>query len=96
MIRFGFRLLRSLLVVGVVGYLLFFVQLGNRTPFQHLMRITKTEEARELSREVRKSTKRIRREIGHQIRTATDPIGRHDGIPAENERSREDTASRSH
>lgn len=78
MIRFGFRLLRSFLLVGLVGYLLFFVQLGNRTPFQHLMRITKTEEARELSREVRKTTKRIRNEIGHQIRTATEPIGTRD------------------
>ena len=95
MIRFGFRLLRSFLLLGLIGYLLFFVQLGNRTPFQHLMRITKTDEARELTREVRKTTRRIRSEIGHQIRTATDPIGRHDWVPGESDHTRDDRASRS-
>ena len=90
MIRTGFRMLRSAVLLAFVCYLLFFVRLGSRTPFQHLMRITDTDEARELGREVRDETKRIRDEISHQIRTATDPVGRHDGIRKKDERVRRD------
>jgi hypothetical protein len=54
-------------------YLLFFVQLGERSAFQHLMRVADTEEAQELGREVSAATERITKEIGGQVHDVTQP-----------------------
>ena len=71
MIRRAIQFLWSCAVLAFLAYLLFFVQLGERTAFGHLMRVMKTEEARELGREVGKATGRLADEIGNQVQEAT-------------------------
>ncbi len=72
------KLLWSLAVLGFVVYLLFFVDLGDRTAFQHFMRIFDTDEARELRQEVGEASLRVRDKITGQVKSVTDPHGRHD------------------
>ncbi len=60
-------------VLAFLVYLLFFVQLGERSAFQHLMRVMDTEEAQELGREVSAATARITKEIGSQVHDVTQP-----------------------
>jgi hypothetical protein len=60
-------------VLAFLVYVLFFVQLGERSAFQHLMRVMDTEEARELGREVSAATERITKEIGDQVHEVTQP-----------------------
>lgn len=67
MIRRTIRLLWRGAVIGFLAYAVFFARLGNRTPFQHFMRIASTEEAQELSREVSVATERITKHIGDQV-----------------------------
>ncbi|MBT8453549.1 MAG: hypothetical protein KJO40_16415 [Deltaproteobacteria bacterium] len=73
MIRRTIRLVWTGAVLAFLAYLLFFVRLGERTPFQHLMRVAGTDEAQELGREVGAATERITKKIGDQVHEATKP-----------------------
>lgn len=73
MIRRTIRLVWTGAVLAFLAYVLFFVRLGERTPFQHLMRVAGTEEAQELGREVGAATERISKKIGEQVNEATKP-----------------------
>ena len=64
MIRRSIRLVWSGAVLAFVAYLLFFVQLGERSAFGHLMRVINTDEAQELGREVSAATERMAKRIG--------------------------------
>ena len=67
MIRQLAGLVRNVVILGVIVYLLFFVKLGEYTAFQHLMRISRTEEAQELKREAAEASKRVGGKIKKQI-----------------------------
>ena len=73
MIRRSIRLMWRGAILAFLVYLLFFVQLGERSAFQHLMRVADTEEAQELGREVSAATERITKEIGGQVHDVTQP-----------------------
>ncbi|MGB3049379.1 MAG: hypothetical protein WBB42_00175 [Polyangiales bacterium] len=73
MIRRTIRLVWTGAVLAFLAYVLFFVRLGERTPFQHLMRVAGTEEAQELGREVGVATERITKKIGNQVHEVTKP-----------------------
>ncbi len=73
MIRRSIRLVWTGAVLAFLAYVLFFVQLGERSAFGHLMRVIKTEEAQELGREVGAATERIAKRIGEQVHDATQP-----------------------
>ena len=73
MIRRSIRLVWSGAVLAFVAYLLFFVQLGERSAFGHLMRVINTDEAQELGREVSAATERMAKRIGDQVHDATEP-----------------------
>jgi hypothetical protein len=73
MIQRSIRLMWRGAILAFLVYVLFFVQLGEHTPFGHLMRVVKTDEARELGREVTEATRRIADEIGGQVHEATKP-----------------------
>lgn len=73
MIRRTIRLLWRGAVIGFLAYAFFFTRLGNRTPFQHLMRVINTQEAQELGYEVGVATKKITKSIGVQVYDATQP-----------------------
>ena len=73
MIRRMLKLMWTGAVLAFVAYVLFFTKLGNRTPFQHLMRVAGTDEAQELGREVSAATERISKKIGDQVHEATKP-----------------------
>ena len=73
MIKRSMRLLWRGAVLSFLIYVLFFVQLGERSAFQHLMRVADTEEAQELGREVSAATERITEEIGGQVHDVTQP-----------------------
>ncbi len=71
-------------VLGFFAYALFFARLGDRTPFQHLVRIINTDEAQELGHEVGAATKRISQRIGEQVSELGDEADSagDGGIPA--------------
>ncbi|MGB5697190.1 MAG: hypothetical protein WBM46_16150 [Polyangiales bacterium] len=73
MIRRSIRLVWTGAVLAFLAYVLFFVQLGDRSAFQHLMRVIHTEEAQELGREVGAATERITKRIGTQVHEVTKP-----------------------
>ncbi len=73
MIRRSIRLVWTGAVLAFVAYVLFFVQLGDRSAFGHIMRVIKTDEAQELGREVGAATERIAKKIGDQVHEATQP-----------------------
>ena len=73
MIRGTIRLLWRGAVIGFLAYAIFFARLGDRTPFQHVMRIAGTQEAQELGHEMGVATKRITKHIGDQVHDATQP-----------------------
>lgn len=73
MIRRSIRLVWTGAVLAFLAYVLFFVQLGERSAFGHLMRVIKTDEAQELGREVGAATHRIAKKIGDQVHEATEP-----------------------
>jgi hypothetical protein len=73
MIRRSIRLVWTGAVLAFLTYVLFFIQLGERSAFQHLMRVINTDEAQELGREVGAATERITKEIGGQVHQATQP-----------------------
>jgi hypothetical protein len=78
MIGRAFKLLWTLAVIGFVVYLLFFVELGDRTLFQHFTRLFDTNEARELREEVGEASQRMRDKISKEVKGLTDPYGRHE------------------
>ena len=61
------RSLLSLVGLAVVGYVFFFVPLGERTLFQHARRIAGTEEAKELGREAAGAADELREHLEEQI-----------------------------
>ncbi len=67
MIKFFLKSVWVVLVIGVVGYGLFFVPLGERTLFQHIFRISQTDEAQDLGREARQASERAVGEIRDQL-----------------------------
>ncbi|MFZ1864602.1 MAG: hypothetical protein WAU39_10300 [Polyangiales bacterium] len=73
MIRRSIRLVWTGAVLAFLAYVLFFVRLGERSAFQHLMRVIHTDEAQELGREVGAATERIAKQIGTQVHDATKP-----------------------
>ena len=73
MIRRSIRLVWTGAVLAFVAYVLFFVQLGERSAFGHIMRVINTDEAQELGREVGAATQRIAEKIGDQVHHATQP-----------------------
>jgi hypothetical protein len=73
MIKRSMRLMWRGAVLAFLVYVLFFVQLGERSAFQHLMRVADTEEAQELGREVSAATERITQEISGQVHDVTQP-----------------------
>ncbi len=73
MIQRSIRLMWRGAILAFLVYVFFFVQLGERSAFSHLMRVLKTEEAQELGREVSAATQRIADEIGGQVHDATQP-----------------------
>ncbi len=73
MIRRTIRLLWRGAVIGFLTYALFFARLGDRTPFQHLMRVISTDEAQELGQEVGIATKKLTKHIGKQVYDVTQP-----------------------
>ena len=73
MIRRSIRLVWTGAVLAFLAYVLFFVQLGERSAFQHMMRVVNTQEAQELGREVSVATERISKRIGDQVHEATKP-----------------------
>ena len=73
MIRRSIRLIWTGAVLAFLVYVLFFVRLGERSPFQHVMRIINTDEARELGREVGAATGRLASKIGNQIHETNKP-----------------------
>jgi hypothetical protein len=73
MIRRSLRLMWTGAVLGFLAYVLFFVHLGERTTFEHLMRVINTEEAKELGRDLSAATARLSKQIGDQVHDATKP-----------------------
>ena len=73
MIRRSIRLVWTGAVLAFLAYVLFFVQLGERSAFGPLMRVINTDEAQELGREVGAATERIAKHIGEQVHDATQP-----------------------
>ena len=73
MIRRSIRLVWTGAVLAFLAYLLFFVPLGERSAFGHIMRVIATDEAQELGREVSAATHRIAERIGDQVQEANAP-----------------------
>jgi hypothetical protein len=73
MIRRSIRLMWRGAVLAFLIYALFFVQLGERSAFSHLMRVIQTEEAQELGRDLSAATDRITKQIGDQVHDVTKP-----------------------
>jgi hypothetical protein len=72
-IRWAFRTAWSLAVTAIVLYFFFMVPLGERTLFQHVMRIVRTEEAQDLGREVGQAGERLETTITNEVeKTAID------------------------
>jgi hypothetical protein len=57
-------------ILAFLVYLLFIVQLGERSAFGHLVRVIQTEEAQELGHEVSVATRRLAEQIGDQVEAA--------------------------
>ena len=65
-----FRLLKVLLLLaGLAGlaFVVFFVQLGDKTLYQHLVGISRTEEARVLGGEIEKKAEAVAGEVKHKV-----------------------------
>lgn len=67
MIRWAVRSAISLFVTAIVLWFCFMVPLGQRTLFEHVMRIARTDEARELGSEVGVAAERLEGEIDRQV-----------------------------
>lgn len=63
MITWAVRGAVSFVVTAIVLYFVFLVPLGERTLYQHIMRIARTEEAQDLGEEVGEAGGRLKDEI---------------------------------
>ena len=61
------KLMWSGIVTLAVLWFVFFVELGERTLFQHVLRIAQTEEAQDLGREVGEASRRLGDEVSRSI-----------------------------
>lgn len=61
------KLLWSFLVFAAVLWFALFVELGERTLFQHIMRIAQTDEAQDLGREVNEAGRRVGDEVERTV-----------------------------
>ncbi len=61
------KLLWSLLVFAAVLWFALFVELGERTLFQHILRIAQTDEAQDLGREVNEAGRRASEEVERTV-----------------------------
>ena len=61
------KLFWSLLVFASVLWFALFVELGERTLFQHVMRIAQTDEAQDLGREVSEASRRASEEVERTV-----------------------------
>lgn len=82
MIRGAIKGVWSLVVLGVVLYGFFFVPLGERTLFEHVWRIARTDEAQDLGREAAEASVRAGREVVRQVDEA-DEAGANAETPPE-------------
>jgi len=65
-----FKLLKLAIVLVVlagVGYVTFFVPLGEHTLYQHLVGISQTEEAQELGAEIEKKAENVKQEVAAKV-----------------------------
>ncbi len=69
MIRRALSGLFSLFVLVVLGYLFFFVPLGERTLYDHVSRIAATPEAEELGRDAERASERLEEVVRERINT---------------------------
>jgi hypothetical protein len=53
-----------------VAYVVMFVKLGERTLFEHAVRIARTDEAKDLGREATEASQRLRGDLADQVRHA--------------------------
>ena len=67
MIRRTIGLVWSLVVLGCVAYVFFFVPLGKRTLFEHVFRIAQTDEAKELGDEAVEAGERLTTDLEERI-----------------------------
>ena len=79
MIRWAFRAAWSTAVTAIVLYFFFMVPLGERTLFQHVMRIVRTEEAQELGREVGEASQRLETTITSEMEKSALEAAAHRG-----------------
>jgi hypothetical protein len=63
MITWAVRGAVSIAITAIVLYFVFLVPLGERTLYQHIMRIARTEEAQDLGDEVGEAGGRLKEEI---------------------------------
>lgn len=77
MIRGCLQNLVTLVALAAIAYVTFFIPLGQRTLWEHLMRIASTPEARELGHEATQAGKRL----GESMLREGDASARDAGVP---------------
>lgn len=70
MIRWLIRSAISLVTLCVAAYFFFFVPLGRRTVFEHVVRISQTDEAQDFGREIGDATDRLSDDLGQRVEAA--------------------------
>ncbi|MDJ0765018.1 MAG: hypothetical protein QNJ97_18700 [Myxococcota bacterium] len=66
----------SLAIVAIFAYFAFFVPLGNKTLFEHLTLISKTEEAQELEGAIKEKVKDAASEISQKLKQQGSNAGK--------------------
>lgn len=64
----------GLLTLGLLAYFIFFVSLGKKTLYQHIVGISKTEEAKVLGNELGKKVEHTTKSIAHAFREKVPKI----------------------
>jgi hypothetical protein len=62
-----FKLVIVLMVVGGLAYVTFFVPLGEATLYQHLVGISRTDEARELGNAIEQKAEGVKEEVAAKV-----------------------------
>ena len=75
MIRKATTALVYVTAFGVLCYLFFFVPLGRRTMWEHVQRISATDEARDLGEDVSTASERVEGAVRDKIREVTLDAG---------------------
>jgi hypothetical protein len=73
-----FRLIKWLIVIvclAALAYFALFVPLGERTLYQHLVGISKTDEAQDLKAELSKKAKDVKDDVTSKLPTLGPPAG---------------------